>query len=308
MRRRKRFGEILLEVGAITEKDLARALKQQNITKQPLGQIFEQLGIISERDILRILAQQFNLKEIDRIRQPAQLKELTRIVDSRTALTKKVFPLSVEAGKLYLATCNPLDLATMDSIAFQAGLQIIPCLATPTEIDRAIRRYYFDEPDLENALNGTILVVDDQKLYRKTIEVNLQKAGYAVLTAANGTDALKIVLSHRPHLVLLETTLQDMSGKEVFRSLQHNNATRQIPVIGLSKRSNSEEEALLLDMGFFDYIAKPFNVTRLMARIRRSLSFSNNSKRGNELRPETSPKLPAHNDILREAVVQAANL
>lgn len=296
MSKRKRFGEILLDIGVITERDLEKALDRQRITKQPLGQIFEQLGIICEKDILRILASQFNLKEIERIKRPVQFDDLIRIIDGPTALTKKVFPLGVKGGRLYLATSNPLDLANIDSIAFRTGLQVIPFLATPTEIDGAIRRYYLGEPEPQKGGPCKVLVVDNQELYRKTIAANMQKAGYAVLEADNGTDALKKVLGRMPHLILLETSLQGMSGKHVFRTLQTNSMTRQIPVIGLSTRSYPEEEALLLDMGFFDFVAKPFNFTRLMARIRRALTFCEKHSEGGEQGKGDAPRLPPCDD------------
>ncbi len=68
--------------------------------------------------------------------------------------------------------------------------------------------------------------------------------------------------------------LRGMDGKDVFRTLQTNSLTRQIPVIAVSSKDYPEEEAKFLDMGFFDFIAKPYNFIRLMARVRRALSFN----------------------------------
>ncbi len=274
MKKRLRFGEILLEMGVISESDLNRALARQKITRQPLGQIFEHLGIICDKDILRILARQFQMKKIEQIRRPVQFESLAKKVDSRMALEKKIFPLGVKDKILYLAICNPLDLATLDSVAFRTGLRTVPVLATPAEIDRATRIFYLEEADPRGSEFRTILVVDDQETYCKAICAKLQQGGYRTLEADNGADALKLVLAKMPHLIVMETALQGMmSGKDVFRTLQTNCRSRQIPVIGMSTRAYPEEEAMLLDMGYFDFIAKPLNFTRLLARVRRALTF-----------------------------------
>jgi CheY-like chemotaxis protein len=272
MKKRLRFGEILLGMGVITQADLDKALARQKITKQPLGQIFEQLGIICDKDILRILARQYNMKKIERIRRPAQLEDLARKIDSKMAVERKVFPLGIKDRTLYLAMCDPLDLATLDDVAFKTGLRTVPVLATPAEIDQAIRIFYLKEADPRGNEFRTVLVVDDD-VYCKTVSSRLQQAGYRTLSANNGAAALKLVLGKMPDLILMETALPGMSGKDVFRTLQTNCRSRQIPVIGMSNRAYAEEEALLLDMGFFDFVAKPLNFTRLLARVRRSMSL-----------------------------------
>jgi CheY-like chemotaxis protein len=289
MSKRKRFGELLLEMGVIAEQDLKKALDRQKLTKQPLGQIFERLGIICERDVLRILARQYHLKSVERIERPLQFDRLAKILDCRTALANKVFPLEVKGNQLHLATCNPLDLATLDGIAFRTGFQIVPMLATPTEIDGAIRCCYFGELDPRGDGPLTVLVVDDQYGYRKTITANLQQAGYRILEADNGIDALKMILCQLPHLILLEILLPGLSGKEIFRTLQTNRRTRQIPVIGLSTSSYVEEEAMLLDMGFFDFVAKPVKLQQLMARVRRAMAFCHEYKLEQPDRPAAIP-------------------
>lgn len=278
MGKHMRFGEILLEMGVITEGDLNKALERQKITGQPLGQIFERLGIIRDKDILRILARQYHLKSIERIERPIQFESLKKIIGSETALAKRIFPLGVKEGRLYLATCNPLDLATLDGITFRTGLNIVPLLATPTEIDGAIRCYYLGDQDPRTNGPWRVLVVDDQDMYRKSMAANIQNAGYHPLEAENGIEATKIVLSRMPHLILLELSLPDMSGKEFFRTLQTNRRTRQIPVIGLSTCTSAENEAMLLDMGFFDFVGKPFKFIRLMARVRRAITYCHENK------------------------------
>jgi len=274
MNDRKKFGEILLEMGVISENDLNTALARQRVSKKPLGQVFEELGVICDQDILLILAQQFRLKKVEEIGRPPVPKEVLELIDSDMALENLFFPLGISNGKLLLATSNPLDFFAMDKLAFRTGLQVEPYLATPTEITRAIKKYYLKDCGADDNQNQALLVVDNQQPYRVTLCNHLQKEGYVVLQAENGTEALKLVLSRAPKLILLEVGLRGMDGKGVFRTLQTNSLTRQIPVIALSSRAYPEEEAKYLDMGFFDFIAKPYNFIRLMARVRRALSFN----------------------------------
>ncbi|APG28898.1 hypothetical protein A7E78_14305 [Syntrophotalea acetylenivorans] len=271
---RKKFGEILLEMGVISENDLDTALSRQRVSKKPLGQVFEELGVICDKDILRILARQFNLKKVEEIGRPPVPKEVLELIDGEMALENLIFPLGISNGKLLLATSDPLNFSAMDKLAFRTGLQVEPYLATPTEITRAIKKYYLKETAADDNQNQTVLVVDDQQPYRVTLCNHLQKDGYTVIEAENGADGLKQVLSHQPKLILLETGLRGMDGKDVFRTLQTNSLTRQVPVIALSSRAYPEEEAKYLDMGFFDFIAKPYNYVRLMARVRRALCFN----------------------------------
>lgn len=274
MNNRKKFGEILLEMGVISKNDLDTALSRQRVSKKPLGQVFEELGVICDKDILRILAQQFKLKKVEEIGRAPMPKEVLELVDEDMALENLIFPLGMSSGKLLLATSDPLDFSAMDKLAFRTGLQVEPYLATPTEITRAIKKYYLKEVAADDNQNQTVLVVDDQQPYRVTLCNHLQKEGYTVKQAEKGADALKQVLSHAPKLILLEMGLRGMDGKDVFRTLQTNSLTRRIPVIALSSRAYPEEEAKYLDMGFFDFVAKPYNYIRLMARVRRALSFN----------------------------------
>lgn len=287
---RKKFGEILLEMGVIGENDLNTALSRQRVSKKPLGQVFEELGVICDKDILRILARQFKLKKVEEIGRPPVPQEVLDLIDGEMALENLIFPLGISKGKLLLATSDPLDFTAMDKLAFRTGLQVEPYLATPTEITRAIKKHYLKEIAAEDNQNQTVLVVDDQQPYRVTLCNHLQKDGYAVISAENGAEALKLVLSNVPKLILLEMGLRGMDGKDVFRTLQTNSLTRQIPVIALSSRAYPEEEAKYLDMGFFDFVAKPYNYVRLMARVRRALSF-------NRMCPVVSLGDPQYSDL-----------
>lgn len=276
MNKRKKFGEILIEAGALTEEVLGRALAAQKGTGKRLGQVLEEMGIISEKDIAAVLARQFGYKTVSNIARHNFPESVLKLMDAETALKKFIFPLKLEEKTLYLAMVNPLDMETVDSIAFRNRLRIAPCVTTPTEIQEAVSRHYLKESEAKKEEKPdwwTILVVDDQDLVRGAIVAALKRNGYNLVEATNGAEGVKAAFQQSPHLIITDTVMPRMDGNEMFRALQSNPATRTIPVIALSSKSAPEEEAKLLDMGFFDFIPKPINPVRLTARAKRALKF-----------------------------------
>ncbi len=271
MSKRKRFGEILVEAGAMDQETLAKALAKQKETGQRLGQVLEESGIITERDIAVVVARQFGFKTVSNIAKHPFTPELLTLISSETALKKLIFPLKVEDKILSLAMVNPLDIPTLDDLSFRTSLRIMPYVTTPSEIIDAVNRHYLKTGQQSNREWWTILVADNQELIRSTISAALKKEGFVVVTASNGSEALETAMQQPPHLVIADMLMPRMDGLELFRSMQANVALRQVPVICLSSRSTAEEEARLLDLGFFDFIAKPINQLRLVARVKRAI-------------------------------------
>lgn len=271
MSKRKRFGEILVEAGTLDQETLEKALTQQKTTGKRLGQVLEENGIIAERDIAVVVARQFGFKTVSNISKHPFPEATLAVLTSETALKKLVFPLKIEEKTLSLAMVNPLDIPTLDDISFRTGLRIMPYVTTPSEIIDAVNRHYL-KSDLQAAKEWwTVLVVDDQELVRSAVAAALKKEGYLVVQATNGADGLKAAMQHTPHLIISDTVMPRMDGLEMFRALQSQIATRAIPVIALSSRAAAEEEARLLEIGYFDFVAKPINPVRLVARAKRAL-------------------------------------
>ena len=113
-----------------------------------------------------------------------------------------------------------------------------------------------------------ILVVDNENWALNTVGATLQSAGYNLITAATGSDALQRFHRTRPDLVLLELCLPDMDGKAVLLRLREWTIT---PVIVVSVRKGEEEKVACFDSGADDYITKPFTTGELLARLRAAL-------------------------------------
>lgn len=121
---------------------------------------------------------------------------------------------------------------------------------------------------------GRILVVDDEPQIRRFLRPALAAAGYEVIEAENGTDALKAVATAAPEIVILDLGLPDMDGKDVIASLR---GWSSIPIIILSARDRETEKIAALDLGADDYIEKPFGIGELTARIRTAMRHRGNT-------------------------------
>jgi DNA-binding response OmpR family regulator len=114
-----------------------------------------------------------------------------------------------------------------------------------------------------------ILVVEDDALQAETLAFILQQEGYAVDTAATGTEAVARVRARRaPDLVLLDVALPDLSGVEVARRIRAISTT---PVVMVTARRQDVDKVVGLDAGADDYVTKPFSPSELLARVRAQL-------------------------------------
>ncbi len=114
----------------------------------------------------------------------------------------------------------------------------------------------------------TVLIVEDEPSVCKFISTLLKTSGYNVLTADCGKDALAMVGSFVPDLILLDLGLPDIEGLEVIKRVRK---TSNIPILVVSARESEKDKITALDLGADDYITKPFSGGELLARIRTSL-------------------------------------
>ncbi|HYN88556.1 MAG TPA: response regulator transcription factor [Ardenticatenaceae bacterium] len=114
-------------------------------------------------------------------------------------------------------------------------------------------------------MNETVLVVDDEAKITKLAQDYLQRGGFRVLTAADGTTALAVARHERPDLVVLDLNLPGMDGLDVCRALRRES---DVPIIMLTARVEETDRLIGLELGADDYIAKPFSPRELVARVR----------------------------------------
>ncbi len=113
-----------------------------------------------------------------------------------------------------------------------------------------------------------VLVVEDEAALATMLRYNLEKSGFRVEEAADGQEALTRIAETTPDLVLLDWMLPAMSGLEVCRQIRRRPATRDLPVIMVTARTEDQDAVRGLNTGADDYITKPFNTEALIARMR----------------------------------------
>ena len=134
-----------------------------------------------------------------------------------------------------------------------------------------------------SASKPTILLVEDEPAQRAVLAYNLKSEGFDVIEAEDGEEALDMAQESVPDLVLLDWMLPHVSGLEVCRRLKSGKATRALPVIMLSARSEELDKVRGLETGADDYMVKPYSVAELMARVRKELRRTRPASVGEEL-------------------------
>jgi two-component system phosphate regulon response regulator PhoB len=117
-------------------------------------------------------------------------------------------------------------------------------------------------------MSTAVLVVDDEKDILELIDYNLKRAGIQTLLAETGAEALAIAKRERPAAVVLDLMLPDLDGLEVLRRLRQDPATRELPVLLLTAKSEEIDRVAGFEVGADDYVVKPFSVRELVLRIR----------------------------------------
>ena len=154
-----------------------------------------------------------------------------------------------------------------------------------------------------------ILVVEDEASQLELLAYNLSVEGYEVFTAETGEDGLLILQEREIDLILLDWMLPHSSGLEVCRQVKQNKATKRIPVIMLTARGEEDDKIRGLDIGADDYVAKPYSIKELMARVRVNLR-SNTNQVGSDflIYKELSMDLGKHKVTVADQVITLGSL
>lgn len=133
--------------------------------------------------------------------------------------------------------------------------------------------------DLDNPQKWSILIVDDEPDNVDVVAESLEYFGVTVCTAMNGEEALGVLTSFKPDLILLDLSMPKMDGWETRRNIKANPATAHIPIIALSAHAMHGDKARALEVGFDGYLTKPVMIATLLDDIRAAL-------------PSTTPQTP----------------
>ena len=125
-----------------------------------------------------------------------------------------------------------------------------------------------------------ILVVEDEKSIAHFISTVLNNNGYEAMQAVSGTEALSMISSHCPDLIIQDLGLPDMDGLEILRQLRNWSS---LPVVVVSARSHEKDKVEALDLGADDYLTKPFGTDELLARVRTAIRHTRTASGNDEI-------------------------
>ena len=134
----------------------------------------------------------------------------------------------------------------------------------------------------------TVLVVEDEASIASFVAAYLKNAGYTVKTTPSGNEALRLVDSEKPALVVLDLMLPDIDGVEVCKRIRQHS---ELPVLMLTARDEDVDKIIGLEVGADDYMTKPFNPRELVARVRAIL------RRATPTRGERESAVIRHGDL-----------
>lgn len=121
----------------------------------------------------------------------------------------------------------------------------------------------------EKLMAKKILAVDDERHIVRLIQVNLERAGFTVITAFDGREALKKIADEKPDLVVLDVMMPYMNGLETLKQIRSNPKTRSLPVIMLTAKAQDQDVFQGYAYGVDVYLTKPFNPVELLTFVRR---------------------------------------
>ena len=131
-------------------------------------------------------------------------------------------------------------------------------------------------------MTASALVVDDDRLLLRLIELNLGKTGMKVLLADSGREALRLAQEEKPDIILLDLMMPLMDGYEVMRLLKAADSTKDIPVVMLTAKSSPHDRRRCEEMGAVAHITKPFNLENLRGTVTRIVETSGGSRASSE--------------------------
>jgi two-component system response regulator RpaA len=134
---------------------------------------------------------------------------------------------------------------------------------------------------------ATILVIDDDDIVARSVELSLRHGGFQVTVAHSGVEGLKLARRESPDLIVLDILMPGMDGYEVCRELRADPLLRDVPVLFLTAKTRDEDKIEGFRAGADDYLTKPFNVSELILRVKAILRRNQPASREKVVRPRT---------------------
>lgn len=136
-----RLGELMVLNGLISNQDLERALKEQPRSKKKIGEVLRDLGMVTEREVIEVLEFQLGFPIVDLVDAEFEIKAI-EIVPETLARKHGIMPIACRSGKIIVAMSDPLNYDALEEIRMASGLRVQPMIALSSDIEQSITRHY----------------------------------------------------------------------------------------------------------------------------------------------------------------------
>jgi len=144
MIKKKRLGDILVEVGFITEEELQKALEKQKGGNKRLGAVLKEMKLVTEQDVMEALEYQLGIPHVN-LKQHIIDPDVINMVPQALAERHKAIPIKRRGDNLTVAMADPLDVMAIDDIRLKTGCEVMPVIASESDVDYAIEQYFGSE-------------------------------------------------------------------------------------------------------------------------------------------------------------------
>ncbi|MBN1764761.1 MAG: response regulator transcription factor [Sedimentisphaerales bacterium] len=148
--------------------------------------------------------------------------------------------------------------------------------------------------------DSKIVLVDDEDAILELLTYNFSRQGYEVFCAETGREALRLIDSRKPEIIILDLMLPDIDGLEICKQLKRNPRTEQIPIVMLTAKGEEADIVTGLELGADDYVTKPFSFKVLASRVRNILNRRKNyaNVEGDEIQIYDLTINPSRHEVL----------
>lgn len=197
------------------------------------------------------------------------IDETMRSMIARNADVDDLYKYACKNGMKTLAEAGYLKAAAgMTSLMeLRDNVPVDEFLSIQEDLQVAVPDSPNQEPDEIKREKPLVLLVDDEDSIRRLLDIRFKHSGYDTLLASNGKEALESAVRFEPDLIVMDVMMPIMDGIEALKELRSNLKTAVVPVIMLTAKSAIDDELAGFDAGADDYVSKPFDMERLLARV-----------------------------------------